>query len=391
MEHGSLIFTFFLIFFGASVLATIALYTKQAIIVAYIGLGMLVGPFGLKLVPSTELVSEVSDFGIMFLLFLLGLHLQLKSLIDMLSKMVIITIVSSLIFAIVTFIICHEFGFSFAECILISACMIFSSTIICLKLMPTTALHHQRIGNVATGILLLQDIIAIFMLTLLDLWATGTTEFKWWRLGTMLIALPVLVAIGYYVEKFVISKLLRKFNRYKEYIFLLAIGWCLGMSQLATTLGISSEIGAFIAGVAIANSPISQYISENLKPLRDFFLVIFFFSVGAGFNFPLIGHVWQIVILLTIVMMLIKPLVYGILFLIFKEKRQTSFEIGVRLGQGSEFSLLLGFMAFQAQLLNSEAYTVVQAVTILTFIISSYIVVLFYPNPIAIFDRLRRD
>jgi Kef-type K+ transport system membrane component KefB len=207
----------------------------------------------------------------------------------------------------------------------------------------------------------------------------------------MLIALPVLVAIGYYVEKFVISKLLRKFNRYKEYIFLLAIGWCLGMSQLATTLGISSEIGAFIAGVAIANSPISQYISENLKPLRDFFLVIFFFSVGAGFNFPLIGHVWQIVILLTIVMMLIKPLVYGILFLIFREKRQTSFEIGVRLGQGSEFSLLLGFMAFQSQLLNSEAYTVVQAVTILTFIISSYIVVLFYPNPIAIFDRLRRD
>ncbi|MCF6775673.1 cation:proton antiporter [Thiotrichales bacterium 19X7-9] len=391
MEHTGLIFTFFLIFFGASIFATVALYTRQAIIVAYIALGMLVGPYGLKFVQSTEMISEVSDFGIMFLLFLLGLHLQLKSLIEMLNKMVIITVVSSLVFATITIVICYEFGFSFVESLLVGVCMIFSSTIICLKLMPTTALHHQRIGNIAIGILLLQDIIAIFMLTVLDLLTTGATEFNWWRLLMMFIALPVLVLIAYYAEKFILFKLLRKFNRYKEYIFLVAIGWCLGMSQLATTLGISSEIGAFIAGVTIANSPISQYISENLKPLRDFFLIIFFFSVGAGFNFPLIIDVWQVVLLLTVIIMIIKPIVYGALFAIFGEKKKTALEIGVRLGQGSEFSLLLGFMAFQASVLTSQSYTVIQAVTILTFIISSYIVVLFYPNPIAIFDRLRRD
>ncbi|MCF6764504.1 cation:proton antiporter [Thiotrichales bacterium 19S3-7] len=391
MEHTGLIFTFFLIFFGASVFATVALYTRQAIIVAYIALGMLVGPYGLKFVQSTEMISEVSDFGIMFLLFLLGLHLQLKSLMDMLNKMVIITVVSSVVFATISIVICYQFGFGIAECLLIGVCMIFSSTIICLKLMPTTALHHQRIGNIATGILLLQDIIAIFMLTVLDLLTTGATEFNWWRLLMMFIALPVLVLIAYYAEKFILVKLLRRFNRYKEYIFLVAIGWCLGMSQLATTLGISSEIGAFIAGVAIANSPISQYISENLKPLRDFFLIIFFFSVGAGFNFPLIGDVWQVVLLLTVIIMLAKPIVYGALFAIFGEKKNTALEIGVRLGQGSEFSLLLGFMAFQGHVLTSQGYTVVQAVTILSFILSSYIVVLFYPNPIAIFDRLRRD
>ena len=389
MENAT--FIFFLIFFSAAVFSTIALYTKQTIILAYIFVGILIGPYGFKLINSTDTILSISEIGIMFLLFLLGLDLQFRSLVSMLSKSIIVTVISSLLVGLVCILAAKYSGFGWTPSIIIGSSLIFSSTIICLKLLPTTTLHHQRQGNIVISILLLQDILAIIMLTVLDLFSTSKDGISLFPVFKLLLALPILVFIGYFVQKYIIMHLLRKFNRFKEYIFLIAIAWCLSMAELAIWFGLSAEIGAFIAGISLASSPISQYIAESLKPLRNFFLIIFFFSIGASFNFNLVPSVIYLVCILSTVVLILKPLVYALMLKLFKEKAHVSGSIGLRVGQASEFSLLLGLLALQGHIISQKEYIIIQATVILTFIISSYIVVLRLPNPIAISDRLRRD
>ena len=389
--NDSITFAFFLIFFGASVLATIALYTRQSMLVAYILLGLIVGPFGLKFIPETKTIEEISNVGIMFLLFLLGLNLQPKSLIKMLHGATFVTVASSAVFAVVGIIIFKLFMFDWVDSVIIGVSMMFSSTIIGLKLLPTTALHHQHIGKIVVSVLLLQDVVAIFVLLVLNLWKPVSGSFDIWMVIKTLIAVPVLVAGAYFAEKFLLHRLFRKFDRIKEYVFLVPIGWCLALSEVAGTFGLSQEIGAFIAGVSLAASPISQYIAENLKPLRDFFLIVFFFSVGASFNFRLLPEVLWPVLTLAIAMIILKPVVYRFLHRKVDENKSTAWEIGMRLGQASEFSLLVGFLAFSSTLITQKAYISIEAVSIITFVVSSYVVVMRYPSPIAFNSKLRRD
>jgi Kef-type K+ transport system membrane component KefB len=191
--------------------------------------------------------------------------------------------------------------------------------------------------------------------------------------------------------RYVLLPLITRFDRFHEYIFLLAIGWCLGLAEAAQALGLSAEIGAFIAGITIATSPISQYIAVNLKPLRDFFLVLFFFSVGARFDLGLLGQVILPALVLSLLVLGLKPVVYQFLLKGLSEQRSLAWDLGFRLGQVSEFSLLIAYVAASGAVISSQASLLIQATTIVTFVASSYIVVLNYPTPIAISDELRRD
>jgi Kef-type K+ transport system membrane component KefB len=186
-------------------------------------------------------------------------------------------------------------------------------------------------------------------------------------------------------------KLFARFDRVHEYIFLLAIAWCLSLSELAKVVGLPYEIGSFIAGVAIAASPISVYIAESLKPIRDFFLVLFFFSMGASFNLHYLHKIILPAAILAGLLLVIKPIIFRWLLTSVSETKHVAWEIGIRLGQTSSFSLLVAYIASQNNLINPAASYLVQATTILTFIVSSYIVVLLYPTPMAISERLRRD
>ncbi len=390
MHENTLFYTIFLIFAGAAVLSTLVLYTKQSLLVAYIMLGAALGPWGLKLITDLSAVQQVGEVGIVFLLFLLGLHLQPQNLIHMLKKVTWIAILSSVLFAVIAYFIGRWFGLSNTESWVLGASMMFSSTIIGLKLLPTTILHHQHTGEVMISVLLMQDIIAIIVLILINGAQLGG-GFNWHDLLLVGIALPALIFFGFLVERLVLVKLLARFDRTQEYVFLLSIGWCLSMSMVARKLGLSEEIGAFVAGVVLASSPISLFIAESLKPLRDFFLVMFFFSVGATFNF---GYTAQVVIpafILAALMLLIKPLCFQLMFMKAGEKKGIAKEVGVRLGQASEFSLLVASIALSTKLISDAASNLIQAATILTFIVSSYVVVLKYPTPMSLSDKMRKD
>ncbi len=385
----SLVFSFFLIFTGAAVLASLALYTRQPLLVAYIVLGAILGPYGLKMVSDTSLLSDISHVGIIFLLFLLGLDMQPSHLIHMLKKATLVAILSSAVFAAIGYGTGWVFGFTHTENLIIGLAVMFSSTIIGIKLLPTTVLHHKHTGELVVGLLLLQDVIAIMVLLALYSGNSGETDYMAYI--KTLIALPLLIAGAFVFVRYVLLKLIQRFDRFHEYIFLVAIGWCLGMAEIAQISGLSAEIGAFVAGVSLATSPISQYIAESLKPLRDFFLILFFFSIGASFNLGLLGSIILPSLVLAALVIALKPVTFRFLLSRISESRQLGWEVGFRLGQISEFSLLIAYLAAGSTMIGQEASHVIQATAILTFLISSYIVVFNYPSPIAVSDRLRRD
>jgi Kef-type K+ transport system membrane component KefB len=390
MHNQTIFYTIFLIFAGAAVFSTVVLYTRQSLLVAYILLGAALGPWGLQLITDLSAVRQVGDVGIVFLLFLLGLHLQPQNLVHMLKEVTWIAVLSSLFFAVVAYVIGRWFGLSNTESWVLGAAMMFSSTIIGLKLLPTTILHHQHTGEIMISVLLMQDLIAIVVLILINGAQQGGGGV-WHDLLLVGVALPSLILFAFVVERYVLMRLLARFDRTQEYVFLLSIGWCLGLSVLAEKVGLSEDIGAFVAGVALAASPISLFIAESLKPLRDFFLVMFFFSVGATFNF---GFAAQVVIpacILALLMLLLKPLCFRVLFTKAGEKSLVAKEVGLRLGQASEFSLLVASIALGANLISDVASNLIQATTILTFIVSSYLVVLKYPTPMSLSDKMRKD
>ena len=390
MEDSSLFtHTFFLIFTGATLLASIALYTRQPILLAYIATGVILGPYGIGLISEIDTISDISKVGIIFLLFLLGLDMQPLRLLKMLRIGSLAAILSSIVFASCGSLIANAFGFSLRESLLIGIACMFSSTIIGIKLLPTTVLHHKQTGELVVGMLLLQDILAVLILM-----AIATSNEQGYHALPMIktvIALPLLIASIYFCVRLIILPLVQKFDRIREYIFLLAIGWCMGCTELAHLLGLSAEIGAFVGGIMLATSPIAQYIASSLKPLRDFFLVLFFFSLGAGLDIAvLIDMIWP-VLALSIAMLALKPVIFRALLTRHCESNGLAWDVGFRLGQISEFSLLIAFLAVERGLIGTDASLLIQATAITTFVFSSYIVILNYPSPIAISDKLRRD
>ena len=385
----SVLFSVFLIFTGAALLATVALFARQSLLIAYIAVGVIAGPSVTGLIADPHLISELAHIGIIFLLFLLGLDLSPRKLLGQIREAVGVTLISSIIFALLGYGVGLAAGLSRVDCLVVGMASTLSSTIIGLKLLPTTVLHHRHTGEVIISILLLQDLLAIGALLLIDTLAAGS--MPWIQAGLEFAGLPLIFAGGLVAERWLLRPLFQRFDKVGEYVFLLSLGWCLGFAQFAQSLGLSYEVGAFIGGITLANSPIAPFIAESLRPLRDFFLVMFFFALGAGFDLAGAASVWPSALALAAGVLLIKPVTYRALLRRYGESTVLAGEAGVRLGQMSEFSLLLVAVALQTQTISQQAVHLVQVATLITFVVSSTFVVLRYPSPIALSEHLRRD
>ena len=195
MQH-SIEFSIFLIFTSAAIFATVALYARQAMIVAYILLGLLLGPWGVALITDAKLISEISNIGIIFLLYLLGLDLLPQQLWKMLREALVVTLTSSAIFFILGFIVGVLFGYEYLKAVLIGSIMMFSSTIIGLKLLPTSILHHKHTGQIIISVLLLQDLLAIIVLLLLQGYGKGGNLMI--DITSQLLYLPFLITVVFF-------------------------------------------------------------------------------------------------------------------------------------------------------------------------------------------------
>jgi Kef-type K+ transport system membrane component KefB len=389
MSEAPIIFLLFLVFTGTALIAAAALYARQSLLIAYVVVGLLVGPEALDLIPDAVNVSDVGQVGIIFLLFLLGLNLHPQKLARLLGPASRVTLFGAVLVLMPVVAFCLTLGYTLTEGLFVGLAMGFSSTIIGLKLLPTTALHHRHLGEVIISVLLMQDMIAILML--LGVQATSNGGDGWLLMLAPIAALPALALLCWGLSRYLLIPLLMRFDTISEYLFLATIGWCLGIAILAHALSLSHEMGAFVAGVTLAANPVATYIAETLKPLRDFFLILFFFALGADFPLSQVGDVVLPALGLAAVVMVVKAFGYRYLLQLNGEKPRLAREVGVRLGQASEFTLLVVALALTEGVIAQQLASLIQTATLFTFIASSYIVMNRYPTPIAVNERLRQD
>jgi Kef-type K+ transport system membrane component KefB len=388
MDFQNIIFEFVLIYAGAAIFATVFLYLKQPVILAYMGFGIAIGPWGMGWIEEPEHIEKLSHIGVILLLYLLGINLKPDRLFHLFSKTAVVTLLTSLVFLVSVTLAAFALGFGFIESIVIGAALMFSSTIISLKLIPTTALHHKHTGEMMTSVLLMQDVIAILLIVMLT---GGQGDNVVLTIGILFIKLIVLAVVAYGMVRYVVDKLFLRFDIIQEYVFLLALGWGMLGAGVASALGLSYELGAFIAGVTFASSPVSMIVAEHLKPLRDFFLILFFFSIGAQFDILVTQQVLLAGIVISVLIVLMKPLVFKQGFQLIGEDKKFSLELGARLGQGSEFSLLVSYSALAIGLIDLRASYLIQMVVMVTFVLSTYWVVYRYRTPISSTEKNRMD
>lgn len=368
----------------AAVISLIMRLIRQPLIIGYILTGLIVGPALLNIANSQETIEVFSSIGISLLLFIIGLGLNPKVIREVGKVTLIAGSLQIFFVTIIGFAAGRSFGFGKTESVVIGLALSFSSTIIILKLLSDRKEQNRLYGKITIGILLVQDIVAAFALIM----ATSRSEgaFSVTQLLT-LGAKGVLIGVPLYlIATYVLPRMTKLVAGSQEFLFLFAIGWGFGIAALFNYFGFSLEVGALIAGVALANLTYAQEIASRLRPLRDFFVVIFFIALGTRLSFNNFGAVWLPVLIFSLIVILIKPLIVMTIMGVLGYTRNTSFKTSGALAQISEFSLVFVILGSSQGLIRNDIVNIMTIVALITIATSSYAIT--YSNQIyALFEN----
>ncbi len=367
----SIFFELGIIIIIATVLTIIFRYFKQPAIPAYILTGIIMGPFVLNLVKADTNIQAFSQIGVAFLLFIVGLNLNVYLLREV-GKVSFLGGIGQIVFtSIVGYFLLKILHFSTIESLYISVALSFSSTIIVVKLLSDKKDLERLYGKISIGFLLVQDAVAVFLLIVLS---SFKSEALVSNLGFALINGFILLGIAYLATRFFLTRFFERVARSPETLFLSAVSWCFAFSIIAYMLGFGIEIGAFLAGICLASLPYSMEISNKVKPLRDFFVILFFFIIGASVSIDSVINNISSIIWLSLFVVVGNTLLVMVIMGLLGFKSRTSFLTGLNIAQISEFSLILVTMGHQFGHISTDTTAVVSAVGIITIAISTYLI-----------------
>lgn len=342
---------------------------KQPLIPAYILAGLVLGPF-LGLITESSIITTLSEIGIAFLLFIVGLEIDLKKLRDVGLVSSLGSTIKSLILFGIGFLAAMALGFVTIEAAYIGIIIAFSSTMIVVKLLADKRELDTLHGRIILGMLLMEDIIAILALSVL----TTLNNFSIAVVAVSLIKAAAILIIAVLSSKFIFPRLFKFAAKSMELLFLLALTVVFLFSMLSTLLEFSMVIGAFIAGVSLANLPYNIEIASKIKPLRDFFATIFFVSLGLGLAIGSIKSIITPLILFLLIILLFKPVITMFICSFFGYKRRTSFLASISLAQISEFSLVIAAQGLALGHLSEEVLAFTVLLAIITIACTSYFI-----------------
>ncbi len=354
-----------------AVVSIIMKLIRQPLILGYILAGLLVGPSALGLIHNTEVFDAFSALGIALLLFIIGLGMNVAELGKLGRVVMTISLASFATITCVGFATASMLGFSKTEALITGLALFFSSTIIIVKLLSDKKEQNRLHGQIAIGVILVEDLIATLALLYLVAGKGGGVEVSQF---VILFAKSIFLAIFLYLCS---TKVLPKLSRYmassQELLFLFAISWGFGIATLFEQAGFSVEIGSLFAGVAMASSPYVQEIAARLKPLRDFFIVLFFITLGERMDIGHVSSAFVPALILSAVVVVLKPLVVTFTTGLMGYTKRVSFKAGINLSQISEFSIVLVLLAVQNEMIGAKLASVITLVAIITIAISTYL------------------
>ncbi len=345
---------------------------RQPAIIGYILSGVLAGPFVFNVIESTATLSVFSQIGIVLLLFLVGLNLN-PNVIREVGKIALITGLGQVVFTTsLGFLIAKAFGFSTISSLYVAIALAFSSTIIIMKLLSDKRELDSLYGRISIGFLIVQDFIAILILLVISSLNNGTDI-------TSLALETVLKGIGGIIVIFLLTisllpKLTKIIAKSQEFLLLFSISWCFIIASAFNYINFSIEAGALLAGITLSMSPYHYEISCRMKPIRDFFLILFFIVLGSQMVFSNILSNLTTILLLSLFVLIGNPLIVMTLMGLLNYTKRNSFLSGLTVAQISEFSLILVTMGVSLGHLSNEILSMVTAVGLITFAGSTYMI-----------------
>lgn len=352
--------------------AAIAKMLRQPLIIAYIAAGLALSPYGLNLISAPDSIETFSQIGIAFLLFMVGMNLNPR-IIKTVGKISVITGLGQIIFtSLFGFIIAMLLGFSTVESMYIAIAMTFSSTIVIMKLLSDKKDLETLYGKISIGFLIIQDIAAMIILLLVSLISVSGNIY-----GSILQSVVIsagAIALIVWLGKNVLPKVLRNFADNMELLMLFAIAWCFALASAFHAIGLSIEIGALLAGVSLSMSPYRNEIASRIRPLRDFFLLMFFVFLGTQMQFSDFEFFILPIIVFSLFILIGNPLIVMILMSLFRYTKKTSFLAGLTVAQISEFSIILIVLGIKMGHLDANILSFVTVTGLITIGGSTYFI-----------------
>ena len=346
---------------------------RQPLIIAYIVAGIVCGPYILNLLHGDRHLYEAfAQFGVVLLLFIIGLNLNFNHL-KSLGRVSLFTGLGQVIFtAGVGFLLLLGLGVSSQSAMYLAIAITFSSTIIIMKLLSDKRDTETIYGRYTIGLMLVQDLIAVFLVIALGIMSgegEGAAAFA--RLGlTLVLSVGALVLLS----KYVLPRVLAAIADSSELLFLFSLAWCFGVASLLYWFGLSLEVGAIISGIALSSSPFQLEIASRIRPLRDFFLVLFFIVLGSEMGLSNLGHIFLPAVVLSLFILIGNPLILYLIFRRFRFTRRNSLLAGLTAAQVSEFGFVLLFAGRNAGHVHGDEVGIFTAVAIITIFTSSYLI-----------------
>ncbi len=358
---------------GAAILSIIAKMLRQPTILAYIAVGVLINVLGVFDLAKYDLFKLFSDLGIMLLLFMVGLEINYASLKSVGKISLILGVGQIIVTSLVGYILAQAFGFRALEAAYISVALCFSSTIIIVKLLTDKKDLNSLYGKISIGFLLVQDLVAILLLVLLSSFESGQ-EFHLTALLFALTKAVGLFAVMLWLGRKIMPILFDHVAYSNEVLFVTSLAWVFSLAVIVNQIHFSIEIAGFLAGIALANSSEHFQIANRIRPLRDFFIMLFFVNLGASFMFSNLHGLGAPIITLSLYVLIGNPLIVIILMGILGYRKRTGFLTGLTVAQVSEFSLILMAAGLKLGHISEQALVLVTAVGIITITASTYLI-----------------
>ncbi len=355
----------------ASMFGILSKLIRQPLIPAYVLAGIIIGPSFLGLITNLDTIKILSEIGIAFLLFVVGLELDIKKLKDIGLVASIGGTIKTLVMFGIGYGLASYFGvFNQLEGIYIGLILAFSSTMIVIKLLADKRQIDTLHGRIIIGILLLEDFLAVLAISILH----SINEFS---VGFLIVSMSkgfLILLVIVFSSKFIFPELFKFVAKTPELLFLASVTMCFLFAIIFNYFGFSIAIGAFAGGVAIGNLPYNYHIMGKIKPLKDFFSTIFFASLGMELVFTSFEKIIVPTLIFLAFVLLFKPVLVMIITSLFGYKKRISFLTGISLAQISEFSLII---VAQGQILghiNNEIFSISVLLAVITIITTSYFI-----------------
>jgi len=365
---------------------------KQPQILAYVLVGILITPvFGL--ITDTSVIQAMSIIGIAFLLFLVGLEIDLRRLKHVALVSTFGGAISVTLLFVFGYILALALGFLTLEAAYIGLMLAFSSTMVILKILSDKRTLNTLHGRIVIGILLLEDIVAIFAISILS----SINDFSLSIFGIALIKFVALFAVAYFSSKYVFPYVFRFAARNQELLLISSLAVCFIFSLAFHYVGFSVAIGAFLAGLTLGSSEYSLEIIGKVKSLRDFFSLLFFVSLGMGLSLMVIKEMWYVILALTLFAILVKPFLIMTICSVFKYTKRPSFLSAISLSNIGEFSLIIATTGILFGHITQELFSMIVIVTLISITLTSYLINFnqsifnFLEKPLSIFDRFTTE